>query len=207
MPIKAIKTTVNLNAGFSYSRLPGQSNYVNFITNNTVYNGGVVLASNISEYVDFNISYNANYNQTSGLVSGDNNYLNQSAGITLNLLNKKGWFLQNDVIYQANSGLSEGFNQKYGLWNAAAGKKIFANHAGELKLSVFDLLGQNQSITRTVTPNYIEDAQSIVLQRYFMLTFTYNLKNFGTASRATRPSGEGGGRPAGGIGGSGGPGF
>jgi hypothetical protein len=45
---------------------------------------------------------------------------------------------------------------------------------------VFDLLKQNQSISRTVTSDGIEDRQSLVLQQYFMLTFTYNLKNFGT---------------------------
>jgi hypothetical protein len=54
------------------------------------------------------------------------------------------------------------------------------NKTGELKLSVFDLLKQNQSLVRTVTGNYIEDAQTQVLQQYFMLTFTYKLKNFGT---------------------------
>ena len=203
LPVKSLKTTVNLNAGFSYSRLPGQANYVNLTTNNIVYNGGVVLASNISEYVDFNISYSANFNRTYGDVSSNNNYVYQAAGVTLNLLDKKGWFVQNDVSYQANSGLSAGLNQKYGLWNAALGKKFLKNRVGELKLSVFDLLKQNQSITRTVTTNYIEDVQTNVLQRYFLLTFTYNLKNFGTPAKAAgRGNGgnEGGGRPTGGPG-------
>ena len=52
---------------------------------------------------------------------------------------------------------------------------------GELKLSVFDLLKQNRSITRTVTESYIEDVQNQVLTQYFMLTFSYKLKNFGNA--------------------------
>ena len=201
MPVKSIKTNINLNAGFSYSRLPGLANYQELITNNVVYTGGVVFASNISEYVDFTLSYNVNYNQTSGTSTSDNNYVNQAAGLQLNLLDKAGWFVQNDVSYQANSGLSAGFNQTYGLWNAAIGKKFLKNRAGELKLSVFDLLKQNQSIVRTVNTNYIEDVQTNVLQRYFMLTFTYNLKNFGTpakqASRVNRTEGD---RP-------GGPGF
>jgi hypothetical protein len=46
---------------------------------------------------------------------------------------------------------------------------------------VFDLLKQNRSITRNVTETYIEDAQNQVLQQYFMLTFTYTLRTFGTA--------------------------
>ena len=50
---------------------------------------------------------------------------------------------------------------------------------GELKLSVFDLLKQNKSITGTVTESYVQDVRNQVLQQYFMLTFTYKLKTFG----------------------------
>ncbi len=198
MPLKFIKTNLNLNAGFVYNRLPGLTNNVNIITNNIVYNGGVVLASNINEFVDFNLSYNYNFNQTTGAGSGNNNFINQAVGAQVNLLSKKGWFVQNDVSYQANSGLSAGFNQTFSLWNAAIGKKFLKNQVGELKLSVFDLLKQNQSIFRTVDARFIEDAQNQVLQQYFLLTFTYNLKNFGVAKpTGRRDNAEGGymGRP------------
>jgi hypothetical protein len=50
--------------------------------------------------------------------------------------------------------------------------------AAELKVSVFDLLNQNNSISRTVTETYIEDNVTRVLNRYFMLTFTYTLRKF-----------------------------
>jgi hypothetical protein len=195
MPVKALKLVVNLNAGFGYSKLPGLVNYVPTTTDNYTYNAGVVLASNISEYVDFNISYNANFNdaKTKSSTVTTNNYVNQSTGIQLNLLNKKGWFIQNDVSGQFYSGVAGG-NQSYWLWNAAIGKKFLKNQAGELKLSVFDLLKQNQSIVRTVTNTYIEDAQNQVLQQYFLLTFTYNLKNFGTVKTS---SGRGNNNPAG----------
>lgn len=193
LPIKPIKTTVNLNAGFVYSRLPGEVNYKPTVTNNYVYNTGIVLASNISEYVDFNLSYSASINdaKTISVTNSSSRYVNQSAGIQMNLLNKKGWFIQNDVNNQSNSGLAAGFNQNYWLWNAAIGKKFLKKKAGELKLSVFDLLKQNQSITRTVTGAYIEDSQSQVLQQYFMLTFTYSLKNFGVAAKQSMVSGDG----------------
>jgi hypothetical protein len=193
LPIKPIKTTVNVNAGFVYTRLPGQVNYQPTVTNNYVYNTGVVLASNISEYVDFNLSYSASINEakTVSITNSSSRYVNQSAGIQMNLLNKKGWFIQNDINNQSNSGLAAGFNQNYWLWNAAIGKKFLKKKAGELKLSVFDLLKQNQSITRTVTGAYIEDAQSQVLQQYFMLTFTYSLKNFGVAAKQSIDNGDG----------------
>ena len=212
MPLKAIKTTMNVNAGFSYSKLPGQVNNDITKTDNYVYNGGVSFASNISEYVDFNLSYTANFNdaRTVSRTTTISKYVNQVTGITVNLLDKKGWFVQNDVSGQTYSGLSSGFNQTYWLWNAAIGRKFLKQNAGELKLSVFDLLKQNQSIVRTVTGSYIEDAQSKVLQQYFMLTFSYKLKNFGTAKPTNNNRGEGGMRPGGpgGMNGGGfGPGF
>jgi hypothetical protein len=207
MPLKFIKTTLNLSAGFSYSKLPGLINYEKTMTDSYGYNGGVVLASNISQYVDFNVSYNANFNNSKTNTSNNTNtkYVNQSIGVQANLLNKKGWFVQNDISGNTYSGLSGGLNQSFWLWNAAIGKKFLKNNAGELKLSVFDLLKQNQSITRTVNNFYIEDVQTKVLQQYFMLTFTYSLKNFGTAAtrQGNNNRGEGGNRGGMGQGGNG----
>lgn len=189
LPVKFIKSNINLNAGFTYSKLPGLINNVKTNTDNFIYNAGIVVASNISEYVDFNVSYSANFNnaRSSASQQQNNQYVNQAAGIQLNLLSKNGWFVQNDVSNQMYSGLSDGFNQNFLLWNAAIGKKFLKNNAGELKLSVFDLLKQNQSIVRTISENYIEDVQSRVLQQYFMLTFTYNLKNFGQSKTSSTP--------------------
>lgn len=195
-PIKFIKSNINLSTGFAYSKLPGLINNAKTTTDNFTYSGGIVLASNISEYMDFNLSYNVNFNNAKSSVSGDNKYVNQSAGIQTNFLTKNGWFLQNDVSNQSYTGMSDGFNQSYWLWNAGIGKKFLKSKAAELKLSVFDLLKQNQSISRTIEANYIEDTQSQVLQQYFMLTFTYNLKNFGTG-RTSSNSERRGGRPAG----------
>jgi hypothetical protein len=169
------------------------------VTNNYVYNGGLVLASNISQYVDFNLSYSANFNETktNSSNSSNNKYVNQSIGAQVNLLSKKGWFVQNDVSGNTYSGLSGGLNQSFWLWNAAIGKKFLKNNAGELKLSVFDLLKQNQSITRTVSNFEIVDTQTKVLQQYFMLTFTYSLKNFGTAATRAGNNNQGGGNRGG----------
>jgi hypothetical protein len=177
-PVKFIKSNINLSTGFSYSAFPGLINYEKSITDNYTYNAGVVIASNISEFVDFNISYNANFNTIKG--QPDNGQFNQNASAQFNLLSKKGWFLQNDLNNQSYNYKSSSVpDQNFWLWNAAIGKKFLKNKTGELKLSAFDLLKQNKSIQRNVNEVYIEDVQSKVLQQYFMLTFTYSLKNFG----------------------------
>lgn len=203
-PIKFIKSNLSVNAGLTYAKVPGLINNVLNKSNSYNYNAGMVVASNINEYIDFNVSYAANFNVVKNSIQPqlNNNYISQTAGVQLNLLNKKGWFVQNDLNNQSYSGLTDGFNQNYWLWNASVGKKFLKNQAGELKLSVFDLLKQNQSIVRTVTETYVEDVQNQVLRQYFMLTFTYKLKNFGVAKQAA-PRAEGGFRErgAGGFGG------
>ncbi|UEG48519.1 outer membrane beta-barrel protein [Ferruginibacter lapsinanis] len=184
VPVSFIKSTVSFNAGYSYSKMPGLINNILFKANSNTYSGGMSIASNISQYIDFNLLYNANYNDVKNSNKALNsNYLAQTAGAQLNLLSKKGWFYNSDLTYQTYSGLSSGFNQDYWLLNAAIGKKFLKNQQGELKLSAFDILKQNQSITRTVTEAYRQDLQSLVLQQYFMLTFTYKLKTIGNVSQ------------------------
>ncbi len=191
LPLKFIKTNMNLSAGYNYSKLPGLVNDRPTSTSTNNYSTGLTLASNISQYVDFNINYqlNRSLSATTGATTANNNYTSQATGVGLNLLSKKGWFVQNDVSYQVLSGLSAGFDQKFVLWNAGLGKKFFKGQKGELKLSVFDLLKQNQSVTRTVTSDFREDVLTNVLQQYFLLTFSYNLKNFGTGATQSRVGG------------------
>jgi hypothetical protein len=183
VPAKFIKSNININGGVTYSKLPGILNNQENISQNITYTLGTVIGSNISQYVDFTVSYSANFNTVKNQTEPtlNDNYFQHVAGIALNLLSKSGWFFQNDLNNQLYSGLSAGFNQNYTIWNMSAGKKFLKDQKGELKLTVFDLLKQNRSITRNVTETYIEDVQNQVLRQYFMLTFTYNLRNFGNA--------------------------
>lgn len=185
MPIQLIKSNLNLNAGVSYSRIPGLIDNVENVSNSYNYNVGAVIASNINEFVDFTLSYSANFNVVRNSIQPElnNNYFNHAFGFQANLLSKNGWLFQNDLNNQVYRGLNAGFNQNYWLWNVAVGKKFLKDQKGELKLSVFDLLKQNQAISREVNEIYIEDVQNDVLQQYFMLTFTYKLRNFGSRNR------------------------
>ena len=185
-PIKPIKTNLNLTVGYNFVRTPGQINGALNFSNNNAYTLGLTFASNISEYIDFNLSYNGNLSKVVNSIQPqlNNEYYFHNIGFKINTLTKSGWFMLNDLTNNQYSGLADGFNQNYWLWNLSGGKKFLKNQRGELKITIFDLLKQNQSIVRNVGDTYIEDVQTQVLQQYFMLTFTYTLRNFGKAAAA-----------------------
>ncbi|MES2286067.1 MAG: outer membrane beta-barrel protein [Bacteroidota bacterium] len=179
-PVSKIKSNLNFNVGGMYSRTPGiVNNKLNYANSSNV-GFGLALSSNISEKFDFTLSSNTTYNTNSNTLQANLNsiYYNQNTKFKIQVMPWKSLVLQTDLSHQYNSGLSANFNQNYLLWNAAIGYKFLKNNQGELRLSVFDILKQNNSITRNITETYYEDVQTNVLQQYFLLTFTYNIKQF-----------------------------
>ncbi|RFS13532.1 TonB-dependent receptor [Emticicia sp. C21] len=180
LPVTAIKSNVNFNAGFSYAKNPNLINNARSFTNNYGINGGVVVSSSASEKLDFTVSFSPSYNivRNSLQTNLNSNFFSQSSNAKVNWLFGKGFVFQTEVVNQSYSGLGAGYNRSFTLWNAGLGYKFLKKQAGELRFNVFDILKQNNSISRNVSTAYIEDVKNMVLGRYYMLTFTYSLRSF-----------------------------
>ncbi|HKC69765.1 MAG TPA: outer membrane beta-barrel protein, partial [Bacteroidia bacterium] len=179
-PLTKIKMNCNLNTGFTYNLIPDLINDQENLANNYNFSEGLVLSSNISQKVDFSLSYTGNYSIVKNTLQkqSDNNYFNQVTTFKFNWLPYKGIIFNTNLTHTLYTGLAQNYNQNYLLWNAAIGYKFLKSQLLDVRVSVFDMLKQNNSISRNVTDTYIEDSHTQVLTRYYMLTVTYTIKNF-----------------------------
>ena len=181
--IKALNSRINFSPSANYSRGLG---IINNITNTTQTR---ILHSNLKyeyrpidgplkEVLELSASADVSHNQTLYSLSGAFNqaYFNQTytGEAILNL--PKNWNIRTDLNYLIYNFGGTGFEQRLPLWNASISKSFLKNKRGELKISAVDILNQNVGIQRFAQQNYIQDERIRSLARYFLLTFTYNLK-------------------------------
>lgn len=179
-PVDLIESNFSINGYINYTQSPGIVNDEKNYVNSSNFRLRLSLSSNISEKIDFNISTSSGYNIVENSLRPmlNTNYFNQSTRLRYSWIFLDGFIYRTNLNHQVNRGLSAGYDNSYLLWNMSLGKKFLKNDLAEVSLNVYDLLGQNNNIDRNVTELYIEDRQSAVLQRYFMLSFTYNIRHF-----------------------------
>ena len=191
-PIKAIKSQFNMNTSVSFNRTPGIINGQRNKNDNIDLSQGVTLTSNISKDFDFTLSTTGTYTivNSSLQTNLNNNYYIQNSNIRLYYSPNNGKLFVSNVVNNAlYRGLSAGLDQQVWLWNIEGGYRFLKDNKGELKLTVFDLLRQNNAIARTINDVSITDTFTQVLTRYALLTFTYNIGSF------KQPAREQGGNP------------
>ncbi|WP_339608000.1 TonB-dependent receptor [uncultured Roseivirga sp.] len=183
LPLGWVKSNLNLTLSGNYSRTPEMINEEMNHSSSPSFGLGAVFSSNISEKVDFTISSNSNFSTTTNTVQSQTNTesFTQSTRLRLNWIFGPSFVFRSEVNHTANPGLSDGFNQSYLVWNMEFGKKLIKDKA-ELKLTVFDLLKQNQRVSRSINGSYIQDTNSQILTQYVMLTFTFNIRSFGSGT-------------------------
>lgn len=179
VPLKQLKSNLNFNGGLNFNRTPGLVNDNINYSEAYVPSFGLVLSSNISENVDFTLSYTGNYNVVKNSIQtqANNNYYNHVAAARVNWIFFKNFVFNTSVTHNYFTAFSGSGAQRFLLWNSYVGYK-FMKKAMEARISVYDMLNQNTSVTRTVAETYIENTNTMVLQQYFMAQLTYTIRSF-----------------------------
>lgn len=188
----------NVEYGFPLKKLKSRiefGNNINFYKNASFINlqRNAITTFSLGPNVDYNFTLDdkitidasarlsINHAKYSLQELASNNYLQQDYNLDITNYFTHGFILNNQFNYILNTGRADGFNTKIPLWNASFAKTFLKNKRGEIKLSVQDILNKNTGITRSNNFGYIVDEKYNVLQRYFLLSFTYNLnKSTGT---------------------------
>ena len=185
MPLKFIKkTTLNLGMNMISSKDIQFVNRNKNKINSIQLRPEIRLDNNSAEKLNFGLSYsNAIYNTTYSLQPAlDTRYFTHEFGSFVNWQLPANFYFATDFNYTINTKRAEGYNTNVALWNASFSKQFMKYNRGEFKLRVYDILNDNIAINRTSNNNYIEDSRTNILQRFFMLSFTYSLSKSGLST-------------------------
>ena len=197
VPLSFMKCNLNLRTGVVYSITPSavygslddmvNHVYTTNLAKNIGYDASVTIGSNISEKLDFTLSWDGTYNQAWNTAAGKNeagkftknNYFNHSATGTLKWEFWKGFTFTASCSYVQYLGFTNKYNEDYILCNLYLGKKLFRNQRGEVQIGVNDVANQNTAFVRSTGSGYTQNVTNSVIGRYFSVQFVYNLRHFG----------------------------
>jgi len=177
-PLVKTKLNMNVNAGASFSENPI---YINNVINKTKtegYNFGARLDITPSDF--FTLYTNANWNIADTRYSINTNQnqkvINSNYGADMNVKMPKEIYFNARFNYNSYVNNQFGFDQKQPILNLSVYKIVLKNKRGEVRLTANDVFKKNLGITQTATSNYYMESRTRTLSRYFMLSFTYNMR-------------------------------
>lgn len=178
---KNFTARLNINPGANINRNTVLNNKIVNRATTYGFSQGINLQLQKENLFDLSPRYMIRYNDTKYSIEQNGQIassITQNLGVDLNFYITKKLTIENSINTNYNNRIAAGFRKSVTSWTASASLKMLKKDRGTLRLLVYDLLNQNTSVYRNITANYIEDVQQDVLQRYFMLTFTYNVTKF-----------------------------
>lgn len=170
------------NAGMwgNFSNSIGFSNGEKYESEQFGFSPRVGFTYEIEELFSISPSYSLTYNINHYDIFQDReeNYTNHFVELEVTTYWPENVVFGSDISYNYYGNVSEGFDPNFVMWNASLGYQFWDKDA-TIKVSVFDLLDQNTSVRRNTGEDFVQDTRSLVLERYFMLSFTYKLTKFG----------------------------
>jgi hypothetical protein len=182
-PIKKTKVTMNVNTGANFSRNLTYINEVVNETNGKNYNFGTRL--DITPSDKFTLYANAYWsiNNTAFSINTRENQkvVNANYRADMNIKLPFDIYFNGVLNYRTYVNTQAGFNQKQPILNLAVYKIVLKNKRGEVRLTANDVFKRNLGISQYTNQNFYTESRVTTLSRYFMLSFTYNMRGM-TAS-------------------------
>jgi len=122
-----------------------------------------------TEKSEYNI--NSTLNQTSK---------NYTYGLEVNTDLFLGMKLESDFNLRDYENDRLNLDESLPIWNISLSKKFLPGKKGELRISAYDLFNKNVGISQFASNYSIVRSNTATLARYFLTTFTYNLKGSGS---------------------------
>ena len=141
-----------------------------------------------NDFLDASVSYSPSYQYslTPGLNSSSGS-LNQRYELELWIAPfEKLWFEGKCSYNRQNFTTLPDSPTEFTLLNLAVTRLILRENRGQLRLSVYDLLHQNQNSERTSEENALTVSNVNAVTRYYMLSFVYNFHSFNTKGSRRR---------------------
>ncbi len=177
-PISFLKSILSFNSGLTFTRTPTLLAQGVNRASTYVVRGGAVLASNISTNLDFTLTYFGTYNMTRNTLATTNtgDYFSHSAGMRLSATLKHGIVFREELSNNLQTGVPGQYGQNVVLWNTTVAKKFLKDDKGELRVTGTDVLGQDRSVSRSLTESYVQDTRNRTLGRFVQVVATYSFK-------------------------------
>ena len=171
------------SVGNRYNRNVGFLNGVKYNSGHYSLTPSVGIDYSIEEILSIIPNYQLTYNSFSYDINQvrNRNFTNHKIGLQAVSYWPKNVVFNNDLSWNYYGDVSPGLENSSLLWSLSLGYQFLADKA-TLNLNIYDLLNQNIETRRMIGDDYIQDINSLILRRYFMLSFTYKLGNFGGGS-------------------------
>ena len=209
-PWDLISSNVNLSMNANYSVSPSQQVYYNDAADltdvldlttkvrNFSMSPRMHITSNISQDLDFSISYSPTFQKVKDAANASNNYnyLTHNADARLQWTFWKNFTTEQQLSYNYYGGSSMTKAESEWVWNLSFGRKFMKQNRAELMLQVYDVLNTRSGYSRGVSDSYVSQSYTNFMPRYFLLTFSYKIANYkGSSELKERQRGPMGGGP------------
>lgn len=181
-PVNPLRSNLNIQAQAVINVLPGIINGEYSPVHRNNYLVGASLASNISEDVDFRVSYTGEYVQgefTTKAGKNNNDYFSHTVSGQLKWAFWKGVTFTGSLSYRQDKGISAPFNDRTLLGNLYLGKRIFRNRLGEISIGINDLFDDNsRRYAHTINSSGTNNIVNQGIERYVAFQLVWHLRNY-----------------------------